>query len=71
MERLTIDVPESKSAEIKQFLISMGVLMDYPKKLDIDAYRQKISEIGSWSEEDIKVFAENRLVFDKFKSQKW
>jgi len=71
MEQLTINIPESKSAEIKGFLKSMGVLLDSPKKLDMDAYRQKIAGIGFWSEEDLKIFGEARKAFDQFKPQEW
>ena len=71
MEQLTINIFESKSAEIKKFLISMGVLVDGPKKLDMDAYRQKIAGIGEWSEDDLRVFEENRKAFDQFKPQEW
>jgi hypothetical protein len=39
MERLIINIPESKSAEIKEFLKSNGVLVDGVKNLDMDAYR--------------------------------
>jgi hypothetical protein len=71
MEQLTISIPESNSAGIKRFLKSMGALIDGPKKLDVDAYWQKIEGIGSWSEEDIRVFEENRKKFDQFKQQQW
>ena len=60
MEQLTINIPESKSAEIKSFLRSMGVLVGGTKKFDMDAYRKKIKNIGVWTEEDIKGFEENR-----------
>ena len=71
MEQLTINIPESKSAEIKAFLKSMGVLVDGPKLLNMDAYRQKIAKIGTWSDDDLKVFDENRKALDSFKPQEW
>jgi len=71
MEQLTINIPDSKSAEIKGFLKSMGVLADAPKALDMDAYRTKIAKIGAWSDDDLKVFEENRRAFDNFKPQEW
>ncbi len=71
MERLTINIPESKSAEIRRFLKTMGVEVDSPKVLNQDAYRAKIAKIGNWSEDDLKVFAENRKTFDQFKPQEW
>jgi hypothetical protein len=60
MERLTINIPESKSAEIKSFLKSMGVAVDGLKVLDMGAYREKIANIGIWSDDDLKVFEESR-----------
>lgn len=64
MERLTINIPESKSAEIKGFLKSMGVLVDGRKVLDMDAYRAKIAKIGTWYDDDLKAFEVNRTAFD-------
>jgi hypothetical protein len=71
MERLTINIPDSKSAEIRNFLKSMGVLFDSSKVLDMDAYRAKIAKISAWSDDDLKVFEENRKAFDNFKPQEW
>jgi hypothetical protein len=69
MEQLTINIPESKSAVIKGFLKSMGVLVDGPKLLNMDAYRKKIAKIGTWSDDDLKGFDENRKAFDNVKPQ--
>lgn len=66
-----INIPESQSEEIKSFLKSRGILVDNPKALDMDAYRKKIANIGAWTEEDIKLFEENRKVLDSFNPQEW
>ncbi len=71
MERLTINIPEWQSEEIKSFLKSKGILMERPKALDMDAYREKIANIGAWAEDDIKLFEENRRVLDSFNPQEW
>jgi hypothetical protein len=71
MERLTINIPESKSAEIRGFLKSMGVLVDSPRLLNMAAYREKIAKISAWSDDDLSVFDENRKAFDNFKPQEW
>ena len=71
MEQLTINIPESKSAEIRSFLKSMGVFVDHPKALDMAAYRAKIAKIGAWTDDDLKAFEENRKAFDNFKPQEW
>lgn len=71
MERITIYIPDSQSEEIKSFLKSKGIALDNPKPLDMIAYRKKIANIGIWSEEDIKVFDQNRKLLDNFNPQEW
>ncbi|TFF33923.1 hypothetical protein [Mucilaginibacter psychrotolerans] len=71
MERLIINIPDEKSTEIKSFLKSMGIAMDGPKLLDMDAYRAKIAGIGHWSEEELKALDENRRILGSFKPQEW
>jgi hypothetical protein len=71
MKQLTINIPESKSADIKSFLKSMGIVVDSSGLLNMAAYREKIAKIGTWSDDDLKVFDENRKVLDNFKPQEW
>ena len=71
MERLTINIPDAQSEEIKSFLKSRGIAVDTLKVLDLDAYRKKIANIGAWSDDDIKVFEENRKLLDTFNPQGW
>ena len=71
MQRITIDIPDSQSEEIKSFLKSRGIAVDSPKSFNIEAYRKKIANIGVWTDEDIKVFDDNRKVLDIFNPQEW
>lgn len=71
MERLTINIPDSQSEEVKSFLKSRGIVVDMPKALDMDAYRKKIANISAWTEDDLKLFDENRKVLDSFNPQEW
>jgi len=71
MERITINIPDSQSEEIKSFLKSRGIAVDNPKTLDIEVYRKKIANIGVWTDEDLKIFDDNRKVFDNFKPLEW
>ncbi|RFZ81398.1 hypothetical protein DYU05_19135 [Mucilaginibacter terrenus] len=56
MERLIINVPESKSTLVKQILEGLGVVVqkDVPAKSD---YKTKLAGISPWSEDDLKVFS--------------
>jgi hypothetical protein len=71
MEQITINIPDLQSEEIKSFLKSRGIAVNSPKSLNMDAYRKKIANIGVWTDEDIKVFNENRKVLDNFNPQEW
>jgi len=71
MEKLIINIPESKSIEISSFLKSMGVIIDNLKPFNMDDYRSKIIKIGSWSEDDLKAFEESRKSSNDFKPGEW
>ena len=71
MERITINIPDSQSEEIKSFLKSKGITVDSPKPLNVDAYSKKIANIGVWTIEDLKVFDDNRKILDNFNPQEW
>ena len=71
MERITINSPDSQSEEIKSFLKSKGIVVDSPKSLNIEAYQKKIANIGVWTDEDLKLFDDNRKLLDNFNPQEW
>jgi len=69
MERLIIEVPEQKSNLVKQILTGLGVIIKQDNK-DISTYKQKISGISVWTDEDIKSVEEVKNAFT-FKSTEW
>jgi len=69
MERLIIEVPEQKSNLVKQILTGLGVIIKQDNK-DISTYKQKISGISVWTDEDIKSVEEGKNAFT-FKSTEW
>jgi len=71
MERLTIDIPESKSAEIKEFLKAMGVLFSPSTPRDAKAFKKKLLNVGVWSDEDLKGINEAREAINSIKPQEW
>ena len=71
MERLIIDIPEKKSGLIKQILKGLGVIIqedDHEKSIN---YKQKITTISTWTDNDLKVFKDNKNAFENFKPQQW
>lgn len=69
MERLIIEVPEQKSNLVKQILTGLGVIIQQDHK-DTSAYKQKLSGVSVWTDEDIKSIEEGKNAFN-FKSTEW
>ena len=71
MERLTIYIPETKSALVKQILKELGVVIHPVKQVDASEYRKKLANISVWSDEDLKIFEESAKAFENLKVQQW
>ena len=71
MERLTINIPDKNSHEVKDYLKTMGVDFEASKNFDRDAYRKVLLGIGQWSANDVKGIHDGRAEFDSFKPQSW
>jgi hypothetical protein len=71
MERLTINIPETKSSLVKQILKELGVVIQPEKKVDASEYRKKLANISVWSDDDLKVFEESAKAFENLKAQQW
>lgn len=59
MERLTINIPETKIALVKQILTELGVTrvtISVDTKPDNSTYRNKLAKIAVWSDNDLKFF---------------
>lgn len=70
MEKLIINVPESKSALVKELLKELGVTIQQ-EKMDMEAYRKDLARVSTWTEEDLKVFEENTKSFNSINPPKW
>lgn len=71
MEKLTINIPDTKSSLVKQILKELGVVIQPEKKNDLSAYRKKLANISVWSNDDLKVFEESTKAFESLKPQQW
>lgn len=72
MEKLTINIPETKSALVKQLLKELGVVFQSPsKKKTASDVKSKLANISVWSDEDVQVFEEGKQVFDKLTPPQW
>jgi hypothetical protein len=71
MERLVINIPEKKSTLVKQILKGLGVTIQEDAKSNNSAYKQKLTKVSTWSDDDLKVFEESKKAFENLKPQQW
>jgi len=64
MERLVIDIPNGKSTLVKQILRGLDVTIQQEIKSQPSAYKKKISQVSTWTEEDLKAFDESKNAFE-------
>jgi len=72
METLTINIPDDKSEAVKQYLAGAGVTIQASDDVTSKniAYKERITKISVWSDEDIKPIEDARKHFD-FKPEEW
>jgi hypothetical protein len=70
MERLIIDIPDKKSALVKQLLKELGVTIKMESDKSMSDYQKNLLKISVWTDDDLKVFEENKKNFD-WKPEKW
>lgn len=70
MERLIIDIPDKKSALVKQLLKELGVTIKNESDKSMSDYQKNLLKISVWTDDDLKVFEENKKSFD-WKPEKW
>lgn len=63
MERLTIDVPETKSSLVKQILKELGVVIQPKEEVTASGLIKTLADVSVWSDEDLKVFEESKKRF--------
>ena len=71
MERLTIDIPETKSTLVKQILKELGVVIQPDTQVSLPDFRKKLANVSVWSDDDLKVFEESKTAFENLKPQQW
>lgn len=71
MEKLTINIPETKIALVKQILKELGVVIQQDKKIEVSEAKAKLANVTVWSDDDIKVFEESKKAFENLKPQQW
>jgi len=71
MERLTINIPETKSSLVKQILKELGVVIQPEKQANTSEFRKKLANVSVWSDEDLEVFEESKTAFENLKPQQW
>lgn len=72
MEKLTINIPETKSALVKQLLKELGVVFQTSeKKENVSEIRSKLANTSVWSEKDLQVFEDSKHAFDSLKPTQW
>lgn len=72
MEKLTINIPEAKSALVKQLLKELGVVFQSPgKKEDVLDVRSKLANVSVWTDKDLQVFEDSKHAFDNLTPSQW
>ncbi len=71
MERLTINVPKSKSLLVKQLLNSLGVIIQKEEIAGSSAYKKKLTKVSTWSDDDIATLESGKDAFEGLKPQQW
>jgi cysteine synthase len=70
MVTLVINIPETKSTLVKQILKGLGVTIQ-EKPSTTSAYKDKLTKVSTWNNEDLKAFDEAKDSFNGLKSQQW
>ena len=72
METLTINIPEDKSNLVKQILKELGVTIKGTNSTTETAhYKQKISTVTTWKEEDMEALKTGSKSFEDLKPEQW
>jgi hypothetical protein len=60
METLIINIPDKKSILVKQILEGLGVTIQQTNKTALSNYKQKLANVSTWTDDDLKVFEGKR-----------
>ena len=70
LEKYNALSPE-RQREVDDFLDFMLSKSKDKKLIDMKSWKEKIKGVSVWSEEDVKVFEENRKLFNQWTTEKW
>jgi hypothetical protein len=71
MERLIINIPETKSTLVKQILRELGVVIQTEQQISQSEFKKDLKNVSVWSDEDLKVFDDTKSAFENLKPQQW
>jgi hypothetical protein len=71
METVTIHIPDKKSELVKSILRGLGVKIQEKSAPAIASYKDKITAVGIWSDEDATLSNDARKSFDSLKPDQW
>lgn len=71
MERLVINIPNSKSTLVKQILEGLGVTFQQESKPNSSIYKNKLTKVTIWSDEDVNMLEESKKAFGDIRPQQW
>ena len=57
--------------EVNDFLDFMLSKSKGKEIFDVKSWKEKIKGISVWSEDDVKIFEENKDLFNKWKTEEW
>jgi hypothetical protein len=71
MERLVINIPDDKSTLVKQILKGLGVIIQQESKDSTLDYKDKLTKVSVWSDEDVLAVEDGRKSIESLKPPKW
>jgi hypothetical protein len=71
MERLVINTPDDKSTLVKQILKGLGVIIQQESKDSTLDYKDKLTKVSVWSDEDVLAVEDGRKSIESLKPPKW
>ena len=71
MEKLVINVPEQKATLVKQILLGLGVTIQGTSAVVKSKYKDKLTRVSIWSDDDIKALDGANQAFNDLKTEEW
>jgi hypothetical protein len=71
MERLVINIPDDKGTLVKQILKGLGVIIQQESKDSTLDYKDKLTKVSVWSDEDVLAVEDGRKSIESLKPPKW